>query len=398
MAFEPFNLGQVFATAEGIKQARQQGTTDRLREKYLGLQIEGAQADQARQGRQEQVVIGQQKALQIVEKSRQILQQPDGSMKNYIETAEPDLVKNLVNNGFDWQTADEPTIRQQVTAMQNRAAQELGGTMTERQQFDAQNSVADKRLQQTQDFSRSQQENQQQFTAGENALNRNAKTATVSQFRPLSPQEIQQVGLPAGTSAQVDTSSGKIDVLSKRDVTGNLSPKDATVSKLKLTTISMARQQLARARSIFEQARKEAGPNAFGPGQGTLPTQQGKQFDAAINQMRGTWTSLKRVPGVGSMSDYESKMDASQFPGRNEWEGVIDQKLQGMEDQLALLENGYTGLLSGGSPEPQQPVQQAAPQQQQAPQQSQGIDERGYASLPSGTQYRAPDGTIRTKR
>lgn len=141
MAFEPFNLGQVFATAEGIKQARQQGTTDRLREKYLGLQIQGAEQDQASKQRQEQIVIGKEKAEQIAVKTGQILQQPDGALKNYIEKAEPDLVKNLVNNGFDWQTADEPTIRQQVTAMQNRANQELGVAPVTQQQVGGFNTL-----------------------------------------------------------------------------------------------------------------------------------------------------------------------------------------------------------------------------------------------------------------
>jgi hypothetical protein len=177
----------------------------------------------------------------------------------------------------------------------------------------------------------------------------NQPAAPKEQFVPLTPQEIDAAGLPAGTSAQKNTVTGKVDVLSKKDTTASLSQKDANAAKIKLTTIRMARKQLETVKKAFKSGRE--GVNAFGPGQGLLPTQAGKAFDAAIDQIRGTWTGLKRVPGVGAMSDYESRMDASQLPARSDYESVTEQKLQGMEDQLALLENGYLGLLNGEAPQ-----------------------------------------------
>lgn len=177
-------------------------------------------------------------------------------------------------------------------------------------------------------------------------------------FRPMSPEEVRAAGLPEGTSAQ-QSSSGKVDVLSRRDNTGALSQKDATTAKMKLTTVSLARKQLQNIKEKFEQGRS-GGMNAFGPGQGMLPTQQGKQFDAAVDQMRSTLTALTRVPGVGAMSDYETKLDQSKFPARTDYETVTAEKIQGIEDMLALIENGYMGLLNGngapseGAPPPQQ--------------------------------------------
>lgn len=212
-----------------------------------------------------------------------------------------------------------------------------------------------------------------------------------SRFRAMSPEEIQQAGLPAGSSAQVDLDTGKIDVISKRDNSAVLSQKDATTARNKLTILKVARKQLESLKNTFTEGR--TGMNAFGPGQGMLPTQAGKKFDAALAQIRGTFTGIKRVPGVGSMSDYESKLDAAQFPSRNDYESVIEQKLQGMEDQLALLENGYTGLLSGGNGE-QAPQQQTQPPQQQAPPQAieylrqnpqfKGAFQQKYGYLPDG--------------
>jgi hypothetical protein len=395
MPFETFDLGRVIQTAEAIKGLRRQSTTDSLREQYMGEQIENMRADRQSKQRAEQVVLGKEKAQQIAIKSAQILRAPNP--KNYIEQYEPVLAKSLTDSGFDWQSADDDMVRERVTAIQNRAQQELGedistagpmspqgrvaadvkrGYLNEEQGAAALNPGMSQYQRESLDIQRKRLEQGDQKPA--------------SQFRALTPEEIQRVGLPAGTSAQVDTNTGKVDVLSKRDTTATLSQKDAATARQKLTTVQMAKRQVANLRKTFEEGR--TGVNAFGPGQGMLPTQAGKKFDAAIDQMRGTWTGLKRVPGVGAMSDYESRMDAAQFPSRNDYESVIEQKLQGMEDQLALLENGYSGLLSGG-PAEQAPQQQSAP-----PAQQQGIDEAGYNSLPSGTQYRAPDGTIRTKR
>jgi hypothetical protein len=181
------------------------------------------------------------------------------------------------------------------------------------------------------------------------------KPVTGNKFRALTPQEVQAAGLPAGTSAQIDEATGKIDVLSKRDTTATLSQKDANTAKLKLNTVKIARNQLQKIKAAFETGRGGAGPNAFGGAQGWMPTQQGKTFDAAVDQMRSTLTALTRVPGVGAMSDYETKLDQAKFPSRTDYESVTAEKIQGIEDMLSAIETGYSDLLSGGSaPQPDQ--------------------------------------------
>lgn len=168
-------------------------------------------------------------------------------------------------------------------------------------------------------------------------------------YRPLTEAEIARAGLPPGTSAQVGP-DGKIDILSKRDNTGALSQKDQTTAKMKLNTVALARSQLQKIKEAFEEGRK--GMNAFGPGQGYLPTQAGKKFDARVDQMRSTLTALTRVPGVGAMSDYETKLDQSKFPSRKAYESVTSDVIKNLDDQLSLIENGYRGLLSGSAEQP----------------------------------------------
>lgn len=204
-------------------------------------------------------------------------------------------------------------------------------------------------------------------------------------FRPMTPQEVQAAGLPAGTSAQLGP-DGKIDVLSKRDNTGVLSQKDQTTAKLKLTTVSLARKQLNAIKEAFETGRGGTGPNAFGPGQGMLPTQAGKLFDSRVDQMRSTLTALTRVPGVGAMSDYETKLDQSKFPKRGDYESVTGDKLKQLDDMLALIENGYTGLLGGGTAETgaQQQAPAAAIEFLKANPQFRGAFKQKYGYLPDG--------------
>ncbi len=212
-------------------------------------------------------------------------------------------------------------------------------------------------------------------------------------IRAMTPEEIAKSGLPPGTAAQVDETTGKIDVLTKRDTTGVLSQKDATVAKIKLNTVALARQQLNKIKESFETGTK--GLNAFGPGQGYLPTQQGKQFDARVNQMRSTLTALTRVPGVGAMSDYETKLDQSKFPDRSSYESVTADTLKNLDDQLSLIETGYKDLLSGGNSQPQAPQAPAAAAQGNGPVRVNSPQEA--MALPPGTTFVTPDGRVKVR-
>lgn len=326
------------------------------RNKLGDLQIEGAQQQ-----------IDASKAKEGYARLKQALD--SGNPRAYVLQHEPDLAAKLREHGVDLQSTDDASAAKVIEGFAREYAgkagiaptgaikgQEVGGLNVLTQDGKYLASSSPKAV----DTSYTLSPGQQRYEGGKMVASVPEAPKAASQFVALTPAEIERAGLPAGTSAQRDTATGKIDVLSKKDTTATLSQKDATAAKLKLTTIRVGRQQLEKIRQTFAEGRE--GVNAFGPGQGMLPTQAGKKFDAAINQIRGTWTALKRVPGIGSMSDYESKMDAAQFPGRNDYESVIEQKLQGMEDQLALLESGYGTLLGGG--------EQPAASQQQAPAQA----------------------------
>lgn len=175
-------------------------------------------------------------------------------------------------------------------------------------------------------------------------------------YRAASPQEIADYGLPAGSSAQVDVTTNELKVLSKRDATGGLSQKDLSTAKQKLNTVKIARQQLQNIKDRFAAIQNSA---SAGPLTGRLPTPKGRAFDAAVGQMRSTLTSLTRVPGVGAMSDYETKLDQQKFPNRNDYENVTAEQIAGIEQLLDGIESGYTDLIGGGAQTPAAAPQQA---------------------------------------
>lgn len=164
--FQPFNLGQVLQTAEAIKAARAQSTTDRLREQYLGEQIQGMRADRARQERQDQITFGKQKAGEAYNRITRILQSQ--SPKAYIEQAEPELMAQLQSGGIDWATASDSDLRSRLQFTADKAAAEAGidpGALSERQKLEMQSQIEDKRIAGQQQFQQGMQQNQQRFAA-----------------------------------------------------------------------------------------------------------------------------------------------------------------------------------------------------------------------------------------
>lgn len=192
---------------------------------------------------------------------------------------------------------------------------------------------------------------------------RSAGNAGGGQYSILPPEQAKALGLPEGTVAQVSP-DGKVDIVSK-GVQQQLTPKDASAAQVKLRQIQLAKRQLELVRQKFGALK---GTFSSGLGGNYIPSEAGKQADAAVNSMRDTLTSITRVPGIGAMSDYETRLQQAKFPDRGQYESVSDQQIQSVQDTLDLLEKGYADMLQGGAA--QTPSQPEQPQRAQAPQQA----------------------------
>jgi hypothetical protein len=170
-----------------------------------------------------------------------------------------------------------------------------------------------------------------------------------SQPAPLSPVGKIQADVAAGI---IPPDVGAALISKATEARPEISPKDRALAKNKLAQIRTARMQLQNVRDKWQALE---GSSAAGPmGLGKLPTPAGRAFDAAVNAMRDTVTSLTRVPGVGAMSDFETRLAMGKFPDRNEYEAVTAQQIEQLDQLISSLEAGYQDVL-GDAPAPAAP-------------------------------------------
>lgn len=141
-----------------------------------------------------------------------------------------------------------------------------------------------------------------------------------------------------------------------------ISTADATKARQKMTQIASARQQLE---AVKENFRKLKNTFSAGPGGQYLPTPEGQAFDRAIANLAPLVTAVTRVPGIGAMSDYESRLQNASLPSRGTYENVTEQQIADLERLFDTIESGYTDLLSGA--QMQKPAPADAPQSNAVP-------------------------------
>jgi hypothetical protein len=337
----PFDLGQTLMTAEALKGMKRQAETDKIRDAYLGVQMDNAkqagviaQDENKRAQQGHDAEIGAFKAKYKFLLAENAAKDPDPA--GYIKRFAPELIQDFDQHygQGSFERLPPEQLAQVLGQIRSHAAAQAGIQQTDPPQITQQAGPNGSTI----------------LTRGDDwkVVEAPKPDKATAQFRPMRPEEIAVAGLPPGTAAQVNDGTGQIQVLSKRDASATLSQKDATSAKQKLMTVKLARQQLNEIRKRFQgiQGGMSAGPL----GQGYLPTEGGKSFDAAVDQMRSTLTALTRTPGVGAMSDYETRLDQAKFPSRQNYESVTQQQIDAIDNQLNLIERGYSDLLGGTQP------------------------------------------------
>jgi hypothetical protein len=200
---------------------------------------------------------------------------------------------------------------------------------------------------------------ERKFAATQRNSDRSYNLQLAQERRLSSPQatdtvkpQLVTVNNPDGTTTQKWLRPGESDgpaVGSPKTPGQALTPKDTNTARTKRTQVKVARQQLNVAKAKFAKIKDSL---SAGPGGSLVPSPAGKAFDAAIDTMRGSITALTKVPGLGSMSDFETRLDQAKFPSRGQYEDVSLQQLQAIEDLLNTVDEGYAEMLGSGSPAP----------------------------------------------
>ena len=186
-------------------------------------------------------------------------------------------------------------------------------------------------------------------------------------YDPSNPQEV----------TRMDTGPSQAELAAEKEVTRQyeranpvpapMSAKDRTMSKLKMTNIRLAKQQLAAVRDAYE---KMGLACQYNPA-----SESGRLFERTVDALRSTISGLTRTPGVGAMSDYETRLDQAKMPTRLDYPGVTEQQIQSLDDMVNTLEAGYSDLT--GPPPQQAPNTPRAPVTMVPPVMEPGADPGG---------------------
>jgi hypothetical protein len=79
-------------------------------------------------------------------------------------------------------------------------------------------------------------------------------------------------------------------------------------------------------------------------------TKEGRELVAAIAQMRPALTALTRVPGIGSQSDLEARLDGLQYPSSDLPPEVRQANIEELKAFVSDLKDVYETALNGGQP------------------------------------------------
>lgn len=138
----------------------------------------------------------------------------------------------------------------------------------------------------------------------------------------------------------------------------DLTPTQRGQIKQKLELLPAAKAQFRRVQQIFDEMKRD-GTLARGAVGGLVPGAiaggKAEQFDKAVGALRKSILSMTRVPGIGSMSNYETMLDEAALPAR--W-GSDEGREEAINNIGVLLENyeqGYRGMLGS------QPARSSSP-------------------------------------
>jgi hypothetical protein len=179
-----------------------------------------------------------------------------------------------------------------------------------------------------------------------------------AQWRYLTPDEIKQRGLPEGTSAQIDESSGKIDVVNKREGLSGAEQKTIREAKMRMPRLNATLRRVDRLGQAVDGLSKnvifDGGPM---DAMALRYSKQGQEINAAAAQLMPELQALTRVPGIGSQSDLEARLASLALPSLEMSPEVNKRSHAELRAFVEDLKSAYASLLEGsGSPEQEKPA------------------------------------------
>lgn len=180
--------------------------------------------------------------------------------------------------------------------------------------------------------------------------NSQPSAASANRVRTMTAQEVQQAGLPAGTSAQID-SNGKIDILNKREGLSAAEQKTVREAKMRMPRLEAALRRTDRLGAAVAKIAQNPMFNG-GPADAKVLkyTKDGQELAAASAQLMPELQALTRVPGIGSQSDLEARLASLALPSLEVAPEVNARSQAELKAFVEDLKAAYQSLLSGDQP------------------------------------------------
>lgn len=115
--------------------------------------------------------------------------------------------------------------------------------------------------------------------------------------------------------------------------------KNIATTRQKLGTLDAIENQLSNVEALFEPLKGSW--SAGGAGQGRLPTEEGRKFDAAVAQLSPLMRQLTRVPGEGAVSDYETQLLERAALNRGDYESTTEEKLKAARELVNEMRKAH---------------------------------------------------------
>lgn len=321
-----------------------------------------------------------------------------GNTKEFIVKQIPELANQLARNNVDLNSMDESQVDDLVDQLSRKyggeagilppeaiTSQNIGGANVLTQGGKYLNSFSNK-APSSEGFTLPP--GAQRFDANgkliATAPDRPQKSA--AEFTTMTPEEVRAAGLPAGTSAQKNLTTGQVNVISKPE-SNAAEQKFQREIKAKIPRLKAADRRLARVEQAVESIAKN---KMFDGGEidkyAIDRTAEGRELIAASAQLLPELTALTRVPGIGSQSDLETRLANLQFPSSEFPPEVNRKNAAELRAFISDLKDAY----SSGANEVTKEAPVSSPPASSGPVRVRSIQEA--QSLPPGTEFITPDG------
>jgi len=172
------------------------------------------------------------------------------------------------------------------------------------------------------------QEQQARTAAAQERRLSQAAMGPGEQFKVMTPKEISDAGFPAGTVAQKDTKTGKVQVLSAVPATQR--PPAPKTSDPAVTRVEAAAKQLT------SQLQNVKTGTVSGVLSRMFDASDAKLFETYREQLSGAVRAALRIPGEGTLSDQEQAQYGLQLPSLGQTKENNEKIVKALINQVRL--------------------------------------------------------------